>query len=163
MSAQGGTITGRAPMHLPVRAIMILVVAALAATVALGAIQLTRGPAEQANVAGVQEIGWGTNVGHPFPHVRVTEDASTMPMQRLYPGGFVQVEGEASMPVQRLYPGGFVQVEGEASMPVQRLYPGGFVQVEGEASMPVQRLYPGGFVQVDDDQTVLFDGRRRKW
>jgi hypothetical protein len=90
MSTQGGTITGRTPMHLPVRAIMILVAAALSATVALGAFQLTRDQAQQANVAGVQGIEWGSQIGHPFAHVRVTEDASAMPVQRLYPEGFGQ-------------------------------------------------------------------------
>ena len=88
MSTRGATITGRAPLHLPAHPIMILIGAALSVTLALGAIQLTRGHAEQANAVGVQEIEWGSQIGHPFPHVRVTKQASAMPVQRLYPNGF---------------------------------------------------------------------------
>jgi hypothetical protein len=100
MSAQGGTITGRRSVQLPIRPISVLLAVVTAAAIGTTAVRLA------------------------------------------------DRDG----------------VEGEASMPVQRLYPGGFVQVQGEASMPVQRLYPGGFSgPTDDDQTVVFDGRRRKW
>jgi hypothetical protein len=101
MSAQGGTVTGRTPVQLPIRPIAVLLAIVTAAAIGTTAVWLD------------------------------DRDAG---------------------------------VEGEASMPVQRLYPGGFVQVEGEASMPVQRLYPDAFAgPTDDGQTVVFDGRRRKW
>ena len=89
MSAQG-TITGRTPVHLPVRGIAVAIAAALAAVLTIGVIELS-GPAKQVNVD------------------NVTRD--TMPVQRLYPGGFgaqVTESGDAeAMPVQRLYPDGF--------------------------------------------------------
>jgi hypothetical protein len=145
MSAQGGTITGRRPVQLPIRPIAVLLAVVTAAAIGMTAVRLADRDARVEPAVSSVEGYWNPTTGHPALRQR-------------------NGEGEASMPVQRVYPGGFVQVESEASMPVQRLYPGGFVQVEGEASMPVQRLYPGGFAgQADDGQTIVFDGRRRKW
>jgi hypothetical protein len=145
MSAQGGTITGRRPVQLPIRPIAVLLAAVTAAAIGMTAVRLAdRDAGVQPDVSTVEGY-WNPTTGHPAIRER-------------------SGEGEASMPAQRVYPGGFLQVEGETSMPVQRLYPGGFVQVERGTSMPVQRLYPDGFAgQADDDQTAVFDGRRRKW
>jgi hypothetical protein len=144
MSAQGGTITGRRPVQLPIRPIAVLLAAVTAAAIAVTAVRLAERDAGTEPAVSAVEGYWNPTTGHPALRER----------------------NGVSMPVQRVYPDGFgAQVEGEASMPVQRVYPDGFgAQVEGEASMPVQRVYPDGFgAQVDDDQTVVFDGRRRKW
>jgi hypothetical protein len=107
MSAQGGTISGRAPIHLPLRAMAVVLAAAVAAAVGLGIIDTTRpAPAEQV-VVGELQGSWDSTISHPRERVRHEAQVSAVPVQRLYPGGFVQVEAEASMPVQRLYPDGF--------------------------------------------------------
>jgi hypothetical protein len=127
MSAQGGTITGRRPVQLPIRPIAVLLAAVTAAAIGITAFRLAERDTGVEPAVSAVEGYWNPTTGHPAIHER-------------------NGEGEASMPVQRVYPGGF----------------GG--QVEGEASMPVQRLYPDGFAgPTDDDQTVVFDGRRRKW
>ena len=109
MSAQG-TISGRAPMQLPVRGVAFAVAAALAAALTIGAIELTGGTAREANVANVSSLDWTAHVPHPFGQVRTSQrGAHGMPVQRVYPDGFAGpiVEGVEEMPVQRLYPDGF--------------------------------------------------------
>jgi hypothetical protein len=125
MSAQGGTITGRPPVQLPIRPIAVLLAAVMAVGIAVTAVRLAERDAGTDPAVSAVEGYWNPTTGHPALRER---------------------SGEVSMPVQRVYPDGFG------------------AQVEGEASMPVQRVYPDGFgAQADDDQTVVFDGRRRKW
>jgi hypothetical protein len=89
MSAQGGTIAGRATAKLPVRSIAVLLAIVTAVAIAMTAVRLAD------RDAGVEPA--------------VSNQESSMPVQRLYPEGFGQAisDKESSMPVQRLYPGGF--------------------------------------------------------
>jgi hypothetical protein len=95
MSAQGGTISGRAPLHLPIRPIVaILLVATTAAAIGLAAIQITGNDVREGTTTSVVERQgyWQPTTGHPALRDRPgTEEvvmASRVPAQRLYPDGF---------------------------------------------------------------------------
>ena len=70
MSAQGGTLAGRAPTGLPVRSIAVLLAIATAAAIGMTAVRLAGRDASVEPAATVQN--------------------SSMPVQRLYPEGFGQ-------------------------------------------------------------------------
>jgi hypothetical protein len=87
MSAQGGTIAGRTPVHLPIRPIALLLAAATAAAVGMTAIRLTGQDAEVRPAVSNVEGYWNATTGHPAIRDRNGE-VSEMPVQRLYPDGF---------------------------------------------------------------------------
>src|SRR5215211_712986 len=114
MSAQGGTIAGRSPMQLPIRPVVLLLAAVSAAIVGMTAIRLaSEDERVQPAVTSVDGY-WHASVAHPAIRDR-NGVAATLPVQRLYPGGFVgsAEDAAATMPVQRLYPGGFVAAEAD--------------------------------------------------
>jgi hypothetical protein len=96
MSAQGGTISGRTPIHLPLRAMAVVLAAAVAAAVGLGVIDTTRpAPAEQVVVGELQGT-WDSTISHPRDRVRDQAQVSAVPVQRLYPEGFGEPKDEGS-------------------------------------------------------------------
>jgi hypothetical protein len=115
MSAQGGTISGRAPMHLPLRAMAVVLAAATAAAVGLGVIDFTSpAPAEQVVIGELQGV-WESTISHPRAGYAEQAQVSEMPVQRLYPEGFAEQAQVSEMPVQRLYPEGFGEPKDEGS------------------------------------------------
>jgi hypothetical protein len=92
MSAQGGTISGRAPLHLPIRPILaMLLVATTAAAIGFAAIQITA-PDVRNETSVVERQGyWQPTTGHPALRGRPGGKESVMtgvPVQRRYPKGF---------------------------------------------------------------------------
>lgn len=92
MSAQGGTISGRAPLHVPIRPIVtMLLVATTAATVGLATIQIAGNDARDETSVVERQGYWNPTTGHPALRGRPgsTEAVVTgVPMQRVYPDGF---------------------------------------------------------------------------
>jgi hypothetical protein len=92
MSAQGGTISGRAPLRLPIRSIVaLLVVATMAAAIGFAAIQITGNDARD-ETALVERPGyWPPTTGHPAHRDRqgsTEAEVTGVPVQRTYPDGF---------------------------------------------------------------------------
>ena len=110
MNAQGGTITGRGPVQVPIRLLALVVAAVLAAGIGVAAIQAVADD-------GAERLSVGRDESSQF---------GAVPVQRLYPDGFGGGGLTESMPVQRLYPEGFGGAALTELMPVQRLYPEGF-------------------------------------
>jgi len=109
MSAQGGTIGGRAPLHLPIRPIVAtLLIATTAAAIGLTAIQITgNGAREDTTTSVVERQGyWHPTTGHPALRDRPgTEEAvvTGVPVQRLYPDGFGErVKDDAPPRLERM-------------------------------------------------------------
>ena len=92
MSAQGGTISGRAPLHLPIRPIVaMLLVATMAAAIGFAAIQITGNDARDETSVVERQSYWHPTTGHPALRDRPgsTEAVVTgVPVQRSYPDGF---------------------------------------------------------------------------
>ena len=87
MSAQGGTIAGRAPMHLPIRPIALLLAVVTAAAVGMTAVRLASDDGRTEPAVAKVEFGSPTT-GHPTIRDRHGVAVSEMPVQRLYPDGF---------------------------------------------------------------------------
>ena len=109
MSAQGGTISGRAPLHLPIRPIVtMLVVATTAAAIGLTAIRITGNDArEETTTSVVERQGyWHPTTGHPALRDRPgTAEAGVtgVPVQRLYPDGFGErVRNDTPLRLERM-------------------------------------------------------------
>ena len=92
MSAQGGTISGRASLHLPVRPIVAMLLAATtAAAIGLAATQITGNDARDETSVVEGQSYWDPTTGHPALRGRPgTEEVvlTGVPVQRLYPDGF---------------------------------------------------------------------------
>ena len=92
MSVQGGTISGRAPLHLPIRSMVaILVVATTAAAIGFAAIQITGNDAREQTSVVERQGYWQPTTGHPALRGRPgsTEAVVTgVPVQRRYPDSF---------------------------------------------------------------------------
>lgn len=94
MSVQGGTISGRAPLHLPIRPIVtMLLVATTAAAIGLAAIQIAGNDARDETSVVERQGYWNPTTGHPALRGRPGDEeavATEVPAQRLYPDGFGQ-------------------------------------------------------------------------
>jgi hypothetical protein len=92
MSAQGGTISGRAPLHLPIRPIVtMLLVATTAAAIGLAAIQIAGNDARDQTSVVESQRSWQPTTGHPALRGRPGDEeaeVTEVPVQRLYPDGF---------------------------------------------------------------------------
>jgi hypothetical protein len=92
MSAQGGIISGRAPLHLPIRSIVaMIVVATTAAAIGFAAIQITGNDARDDTSVVEREGYWRPTTGHPAVQGRpgsMGAEVTGVPAQRLYPDGF---------------------------------------------------------------------------
>jgi hypothetical protein len=119
MSAQGGTITGRSPVQLPIRSIVLILAAITAAVIGISAIRLADRDAGVEPAVSAVEGYWNPTTGHPALRARNGEGEASMPVQRVYPNGFgARAEEETSMPVQRVYPDGFSQPVDDGQTPV---------------------------------------------
>jgi hypothetical protein len=99
MSAQGGTITGRPPVQLPIRPIAVLLAVVTAAAIGMTAIRLAERDAGVEPAASVVEGYWNPTTGHPAIRDRSGEAGISMPVQRLYPDGFSQTVDDGQTPV----------------------------------------------------------------
>jgi hypothetical protein len=128
MNVQGGTITGRAPVQMSIRFLVLVMAAVVAIGAGMAVIQVIRdGGAERLPATSVEGF-WQPQVAHPAIRGRFGDgtEVGAVSVQRLYPGGFGRAAQAVPMPVQRLYPDGFGSAAQAVSMPVQRLYPDGF-------------------------------------
>jgi hypothetical protein len=92
MSAQGGTISGRASLHLPIRPIVAMLMAATtAAAIGFAAIQITGKDARDETSVVERQGFWNATTGHPSLRGRPGSKeavAPGVPVQRSYPEDF---------------------------------------------------------------------------
>jgi hypothetical protein len=109
MNVQGGTITGRAPVHMPIRFLVLVMATVVVIGAGMAVIQVIRD--DRAERLPATSVGgfWQPQVAHPAIRGRFGDgtEVGAIPVQRLYPGGFGSAAQAVSMPVQRLYPHGF--------------------------------------------------------